>query len=234
MAGPAAIIREIHRLRSHAHDLQTRIDFAPKQLKAQQNAVAKREEELKEAQETIKKLKVSIHEHEVSVKSADEQIKRYEQQLNDITSKKEYDALKVEIAADKDRCKQLEDEILNTMLEIDERTAQLPESDKAVAQAKADYAQFEKDLQTREVSLVEQLVATQRTLVDVEATLPEDVLTLYRHQVSARNEDAMAAVQGRTCVACYTEITAQLGHNLLMQQFVMCRSCGRMLYTKDA
>src|SRR5207245_8738722 len=55
MAGPAAIIREIHRLRSHAHDLQTRIDFAPKQLKAQQNAVAKREEELKEAQETIKK-----------------------------------------------------------------------------------------------------------------------------------------------------------------------------------
>ena len=34
MAGPAAIIREIHRLRSHAHDLQTRIDFAPKQLKA--------------------------------------------------------------------------------------------------------------------------------------------------------------------------------------------------------
>ena len=30
------------------------------------------------------------------------------------------------------------------------------------------------------------------------------------------------------------EITAQLGHNLLMQQFVMCRSCGRMLYMKGA
>ena len=57
MAGPAAIIREIHRLRSHAHDLQTRIDFAPKQLKAQQNAVARREEELKETHEALKKLK---------------------------------------------------------------------------------------------------------------------------------------------------------------------------------
>ena len=37
----------------------------------------------------------------------------------------------------------------------------------------------------------------------------------------------------RICSACHTEITAQLGHNLQMQQFVMCRSCGRMLYMKD-
>ena len=45
---------------------------------SQQNAVARREEELKEAHDSLKKLKVAILDHEASVKSADQQIKRYE------------------------------------------------------------------------------------------------------------------------------------------------------------
>src|SRR5215471_14310217 len=98
MAGPAAILREIHRLRGLAQDLQSRIDLAPKQVKAQQNLIAKCEEDLKQGQETVKKLKIAIHEHEVSIKAEQQLIKKYENQLGDITSKKEYDALRHEIA----------------------------------------------------------------------------------------------------------------------------------------
>jgi len=233
MAGPAAIIREIHRLRSHAHDLQTRIDFAPKQLKAQQNAVARREEELKEAHEAVKKLKVSIHEHEVSVKSADQQIKRYEQQLNDITSKKEYDALKAEITAVKDKLGAIQDETLTAMGELEERTAQMPTLEAAVKQAKADFATFERDYQSQLDSWVQQRDAVAKQIAAEEAKLPADVRLVYDRAVKAMGADAFASVQNRICSACHTEITAQLGHNLQMQQFVMCRSCGRMLYTKD-
>src|SRR6516165_2303157 len=97
MAGPAAIFREIHRLRSYAQDLQERLDFAPKQLKAQENAAAKYQDSVHDSQEAIKKLKVAVHDHDVSVKGCQQQIKKYEQQLNEITSKKEYDALRAEI-----------------------------------------------------------------------------------------------------------------------------------------
>ena len=43
----------------------------------------------------------------------------------------------------------------------------------------------------------------------------------------------MSGVQGRTCTACYTEITAQNYNDLLQGNFVICQSCGRMLYLLD-
>jgi uncharacterized protein len=233
MAGPAAILREIHRLRSYARDLQARIDFAPKQLKAQQNAVAKQEEALHQAQEAIKKLKVAIHEHEVSVKAYHQQIKKYEQQLNDITSKKEYDALKGEIAGVQDKIRTLEDEALTAMVEVEEKTTQLPALEAAVKQAKADYAEFERDYQSRLDSWVKQSDEALQQIAATEANLPKDIRTQYERVVKAMGADAMAAVEGRNCTACYTEITAQLAHNLQMEQVVMCRSCGRYLYLKD-
>src|SRR5204863_9801354 len=126
-----------------------RIDFAPRQLKAQEDAVARREAEAKEAHESLKKLKVAIHEHEVSVKSADQQIKRYEQQLNDITSKKEYDALRVEINAVRDKISAIQDEALTAMADLEERTAGLPALEAAVKTAKAGFAAFERDYQSQ-------------------------------------------------------------------------------------
>src|SRR5438477_12579330 len=121
MAGPAIILREIHRLRTFAGDLQSRIDSAPKQLKAQQGLVTKREDELKQGQDLVKKLKVAIHEKEVSVKAENQLIKKYEGQLNDITSKKEYDALRNEIAGVREKIRAYEDETLNTMMDLEEK-----------------------------------------------------------------------------------------------------------------
>jgi uncharacterized protein len=233
MAGPSAIFREIHRLRSHAQDLQSRIDFAPKQLKAQQNTVAKYEETLHEAQETIKKLKVGVHEHEVSVKACQAQIKKYEQQLADITSKKEYDALRHEIAGVKDKIRAIEDEALTVMGEVEEKTAQLPVLDAAIKQAKKEFAEFERDYQERLDSWVQQRTEVDKKVAEQEANLPKDIRIQYERNIKSMGASALAAVEGRTCTSCYTEITEQLANNLHMEQVVVCRSCGRYLYLKE-
>src|SRR5262249_29687883 len=159
---------------------QAEIERIPRQLRIQQARVAQQEAAAKEAHDSLKRLKVANHEKEVVLKQTQQQIVKHQRQLNEAGSKKEYDALKAEIAADQEKCRQLEDEILNGMMEIDERTARLPESDKAVAQAKVDNAQFEKDQQARQVSLTEQLATAERSLQEVEATLPEDVSVPYR------------------------------------------------------
>ena len=95
-------------------------------------------------------------------------------------------------------------------------------------------AEYEQNAKVREASLTEQLAQAQKQLQEVEATLPEDVRPQYQRQVALRGEDALAPVQGRTCVACYTDITAQNFNELLMEQFVVCKSCGRILYLADA
>ncbi|HLJ96764.1 MAG TPA: C4-type zinc ribbon domain-containing protein [Gemmataceae bacterium] len=233
MAGPATILREIHRLRRHAKDLQAEIDRGPRLLKAQRTKVAKQEEALQGGHDTLKRLKMSSHDKEVQLKATLQQINKHENQLNEAGSKKEYDALKTEIAADKKKCQELEDEILGHMAEIEERTAQLPALEKAVQHAKAEYAEHEKNAQGRIAGLTEQLNKALADIQQIESTLPSDIRPQYDRLVAARGEDAMAAVEHRTCMACYTEITAQSYNDLMLSQFVFCKNCGRALYLPD-
>jgi predicted nucleic acid-binding Zn-ribbon protein len=233
MAGPATILREIHRLRRHAKDLQNEIDRGPRVLKAQQTKVARQEGLLADAQEEVKRLKLITHEKEVTLKSTLTTITKHEKQLNESTSKKEYDALKVEIASEKEKCKRLEDEILDSMARVEEKVAELPAVENAIKQAKAEYADFEKTFASRIGDLTEQQKTVQSQLKEVEVTLPVDVRQTYDRVVGARGEDGLAAVQNRTCMACYTEITAQAYNDLMLSQFVLCKSCGRALYLPE-
>src|SRR5205814_8792614 len=65
------------------------------------------------------------HQDDVTLKGIADQIKKYETQLNQIMSKKEFDALQHEIAHGKEQASQLEDQILQTLTDIDDQTAQL-------------------------------------------------------------------------------------------------------------
>src|SRR5437016_126768 len=62
MPGPAAILRELHRLHRHAEDLRTQINRGPQTIKAHQDKTAKQVELLQQAQESIKKLKITLNE----------------------------------------------------------------------------------------------------------------------------------------------------------------------------
>ena len=136
MPGPSSILRELHRLHRHAEDLRTQINRGPQTIKAHQEKTTKLEELLHQAQDSIKKLKVSLHEKEVSLKSQQQVVAKHEKQLNEATSRKEYDALRVEIESDKKACSKIEDEMLVVMEEIETRNLQIPEYEKGVKKAR--------------------------------------------------------------------------------------------------
>ncbi len=178
-------------------------------------------------------MKVAIHDKEVSLKTNHQQITKQEKQRNEATAKKEYDALAVEIAAARQSNQKLEDEILALMTEVEEKTSQVPELDKAVKQAKADLASFATVLAAKQKDLTEELGRTKQQLGETEAGLTGDPRAMYDRLITARGQDALSAVAGRTCVACYTEITAQSFNELGQGMFVVCKNCGRMLYLSN-
>jgi predicted nucleic acid-binding Zn-ribbon protein len=233
MPGPAAILKEIHRLRIHAKELQTVIDRGPTVLKNQQAKVTKQEQLLHEGQEKLKRLKIDIHEKDVSLKGKAQQIEKHLLQMNSASSKKEYDALKHEIAYDREASKALEDEILAAMLEVDAHSARIPELEQAVKKAKSELSQFEVSHQARLADVAAQLAHTLAELKAVESSLNDDVRPAYERLMAVRGEDAMSAVHGRTCAACYTEITAQNYNELIQGMFLVCKSCGRFLYLAE-
>src|SRR5262249_49394491 len=123
MAVPGPILREIHRLRRNAKDLVTRIEQGPRLLKGHKATVARAEEILKAAQDQLKQLKVHTHEKEVSLKATLGQLEKWDKQMQDIISKKEYEALRVESTHAREQVGKLEDDILTGMGEAEEQAA---------------------------------------------------------------------------------------------------------------
>jgi predicted nucleic acid-binding Zn-ribbon protein len=233
MPGPGQVLRELHRLHKHAKDLRTEIDRGPHLLKAHQAKAGKQEDALRDAQENIKKFKVALHDKEVTLKEKEQQTAKHETQLNQATSKKEYDALRAEVDADRKAITKVEDEILDIMGEIESRTVQLPELERSVQRAKEEAVRAANDIQSRRNEFTDRLNEVHKQLREVEAALPEDIKAQYERLLAARGEDAMSAVHGRTCTACYTEITAQNMQDLSQGLFILCKNCGRILYLPE-
>jgi predicted nucleic acid-binding Zn-ribbon protein len=205
----------------------------PLQIKAQQNKVARAEEALREAQDGLKKLKVANLEKEALLKAIHDTIRKHQRQLNEAGAKKEFDALNAEIAVERHKAQKLEEEIFSGLMQVEERTPQIPELEKALQQARQECTAFEKSVSERQTNLKDQFDKAQAELKDVEAHLPDDIRPLYQRLVAARGEEAMAAAVNRSCVACYTEITAQMHNDLLAGRFVLCKTCGRLLYLPE-
>src|SRR5438094_267029 len=85
----------------------------------------------------------------------------------------------------------------------------------------------------RMAALTEQLEQTLQQILEAETSLRDEVRTHYDRLVSHRGEDALSAVLKGTCSACYTGITAQSYNDLVQGQFVLCKSCGRILYLPE-
>jgi len=230
---PAAILRELHRLRRHATQLKEEIDRLPRQLKAYQAKIARQEEAIKQAQEGIKKLKVTAADKEKSIKAKHQEIAKHEKQRNEATGKKEYDALGAEITAAREACAKLEEEALMALTEVDEQAARLPDLDKLLKQAQHEVANFDAMCKQRQSEMSGEYQKALAQITEVETTMPADIRGQYDRLVAARGEDAMSAVVDRNCQACYTGITAQQYNELYQGMFVFCRSCGRYLYLPE-
>ncbi len=233
MSSTAELMREVHRLRRFARDLQEQIDRTPKQILVQKAKLGRQEDAARENQEAIKKLKVAVHEKDVTLKTTHGQIAKHQAQLNAAASKKEYDALQTEIAGDRAKCATLEEESLTALAESEDRTAKVAELDQAAKLAKEELARFEKDSGTRLESLKKQLNETQSQLKEVEANVPANIRSSFDRIVKGKGVDAFAPVVDRGCGACRTEIIAQQYNELLMGAFVVCKSCGRILYLPE-
>jgi len=230
MAGPAAILGEIHRLRRHAANLQAEIERMPLILKAQEAKVLRQEELVRLAHENLKRVKILCNDKELQLKTAEQQISKHEKQMNEATSKKEYDALRSEIASERTKIRAIEDEILDCMAKVEEESGRLPEAQSAVERAKQELVLREREAQERIASLKHELQQALDEIRVIEDKLPGDIRPHYDRLIDARGEDAMAAVRNRICQACNTEITAQNYNDLMLNQFVLCKSCGRILY----
>ncbi|OWK43465.1 zinc ribbon domain-containing protein [Fimbriiglobus ruber] len=230
----APILRELHRLRKHLRELQSEIDLGPRVLKIQEQKLAAEEQAHKDAYDAIKKLKLQQKEDEGALKTVEQQLAKFQADLNTAGSKKEFDAKQTEIANASTKKGTLEDTILTTITDIEERTAKLPEVEAQWATAQKDFAQYKIDAKERLERLTADQKMTQEEVAKYDERLPLEMKGQYLRLIKTYGADGLAAVVGRGCQQCRTTITEQQRTNIAGGMFICCSQCGRGLYMADS
>jgi uncharacterized protein len=226
-------LRECHRLRVHLRNLQAEIDRGPRVLKGYQDDLEAARQAHKEHHDAITALKLKQRADEGTLKQTEGRLAKLEEQLPGLTVQKEYAAKEHEIELARARKGELEDAILATITELEEKQAAVPAVEAAWAQAQADFKQFQAEAEERVTAMKADQEHCTQELAKTEATLPADVKPTYNSIVKAKGPDALAGAKARVCQGCRTTMTE--GHFTALRggEFRTCSSCGRMLYAVE-
>ncbi len=228
-----ATLRECHRLRKHLKNIQEEIERGPRVLKIQQNRLAQEEQEYKDHFEAIKKLKLKQRDDEGTLKQTETRLTKLQEQLVGISVQKEYDAKQSEIRQAQEKKEALEDSILTTMGEIEEKTTAIPAVEKKWTEAQAEFQQFQQEASERLERLKADQAESQAHLARTESAIPAKEKPTYDFLVKAHGPNALAAVRNRFCEGCRTSQTEQRMLELQAGVFRLCETCGKMQYAAE-
>jgi predicted nucleic acid-binding Zn-ribbon protein len=226
-------LREMHLLHLHIRDFRQRAEQAPRQLKKFQTKVDLQKKKLADLHEEIKHLKVAVHDKEVTLKGNEQKITKYEQQRNQATTKKEYDAFIAEIGAQKKANTKLEDDILEAMSAVEQKTALIRDHEKSVKAAEEEHHKAEDELSAQRPDWDKRLAEAQEALRAIEAEQSAEQKSLYDRLVKSYGADALAEVREGTCTGCNIDLTPQGRQNLDNAFATTCKNCGRLLYLPE-
>ena len=234
VATSSATLRTLHRIHRQLGDLRDRIAAGPRQVAAETKQLEAAEAGRAGTQDKIKHAKASADQKQLQLRSAEAKILDLEAKLNACKTNREYQLLKDQIAADRMATKVLEDEILEGLEQVDSVRATLPAAEQLVASAKKKLDETKARVAEEAAHLAGEVARVQAALEATEQELVDDARPLYDRAVKHKGADALAPLEGDCCGGCFQQITSKMSSDLLLGRVVMCRSCGRLLYTPES
>ena len=222
-------LKEIHDIRAKLEELTAQIELGPRQIAARNKLIETKKSELEVRRGKLKHLKVAAEQKSLQLKSTEGKIHELEGKLNVITTNREYDALRTQIAADKMANSVLEDEIIEALDGIDVVQLDLKKFEQELAAVEAEMAAFATAVRQLEPGLRQQIDELQLRVGNVEALLPPEIAPGYRRLVNAYGARALAPVVGKSCGECFVGLTPQTLVELKSGKFKFC-TCGRLMY----
>ena len=233
MAVSVNCLREIHHLHRRISHLREQLERGPRNVAARRKLLAERTAALEKARADLKSLKVSTHQKETDRKGLDARINQLQLQINTAKSNKEYAALVSERDTAVKARGAIEDEALEFMLREDEKAKEIQILESESKRLEHEATDLERTVNQQSASLTSELADVEGRLKEMEGTLPQEMADAYRRVISRRGPDGLAQVDNGTCTGCYTAITPQMHNQLLVNELVLCKSCGRVLYAEE-
>jgi predicted nucleic acid-binding Zn-ribbon protein len=203
-------------------------------VRACQTQLTTAEASLAEIQERTKALRMQADQKQLQLRSAEQKIVDLQSKRNACKTNREYQTLEEQIAADEMAGRVLEDEILELLERADAAKAEVPQAEQFVAAARERLAEKEAHVASEKSEIDAELVRVGGSLAEAEKELPDDIRSTYDRVVRGKGADGLSPLEGESCGGCFQKITGNMLSEIILGRLVVCRSCGRLLYSGDS
>ena len=229
-----ALLRTIHRLLRQLNDLNEQLEKGPRQVSVAERA----EQTFLQALDSVKaerlQTKMAADEKQLQLSEREARIEDLKAKRNSAGSNREYQLLSEQIEADHQANAVLSDEILELLDKVDTLDASVTESESNLDKARHETQKVGQRVQAEMANLQSECDRITAELRESENVLPAEVKMEYQRVVQKRGEETFADTDLSTCGRCFTMITPQTQSELLMKQFVLCKSCSSIMYIKES
>jgi predicted nucleic acid-binding Zn-ribbon protein len=234
MPATAENLRDLHQLHQRARALRDRLSSGPKTLAARQAALTARQAEVEAGRKALQDAKMHVKKHEHTLKAIETKIDDLKVKLNLVKKNDEYKALQNQIAHDEASKSKAEEEILQSLEEVETKTAEVARLEVDVKKYAGEVAALQQQIDQQTVDHKSQLRELEAAITHAEVAIPENHRDHYRRIVGRYGADALAACEENSCLGCYTVIPPQMMNDLINgEALTFCLSCGRLLYLSE-
>jgi hypothetical protein len=234
MNSDLANLIELQKADSEIARLQAEIASLPKKVAAIEAQLAGSKDRSEKAKAALKADEMARRKYESDIEGLRQKISKYRDQMLSVKTNQEYQALGHEITFAEQNIAKLEDGILETMVDADNKTAELK---RAEGDLKAHTSEIEKEkaIAKQRTAEDEKLMDEQKQLRDgLRKAIDSDILRQYDRVLKFRGS-AIAEALDHRCAACQVLLRPQVYNDLRStEKFITCDSCQRILYYDPA
>jgi uncharacterized protein len=223
-------VAKLHNLHLQLREVQDQLEKGPRQLRARQQIIQQKQDELEAQKQKQKTLKMGADQKSLQLKSNEAKIQDLRTKLNQANSNREFDIIRGQIEADTVANSVLEDEILDALEKVDAGQIALRKLEDELATAKSEEARVAAEIAAAEPGFKARIAELQTAITAAESCLPGEFVTPYRRLVQAYGAAALAKVEGTICGVCFVNLTPQTQVALRAGQVMFCKTCGRLMY----
>jgi uncharacterized protein len=226
-------LKELHQVHLDLDACRKQLDNGPRRIAAHEKLVVRKQAEIDAQKAQITELQKSADQKHLQFRTNEQHVEDTKAKLNQAKSNKEFDIFKGQIAADEKANAGLEDEYLELLEQVDtekarltELTGELKDAEASAAKIKSEFAELEPQVKTQAGEL-------ENELLEAEKCIPTKLKELYRRLVGAHGPSSLAPLDANACSECFVELSPQNIVEVRTAKLVLCKSCGRILYSAD-
>ncbi len=211
--------------------IRTEVKSLPAQRAQLESQLAACAAGLEAAKMRAREVEVHRKKLELDAGTRTESINRLKTQQYETRKNDEFRAMGNEIARYEKEIREIEDQELELMDQVDKLKAEISVQETKASAAREMVARQVADLAVKEKALQARLEELTQDRAEIAGRMDEDIIDRFERLFASKGDAAVVALDHEVCTGCHMKITAQTAHRVKSgREITSCEQCGRILY----